>query len=162
MAERQWSRVSLLKWAKRLKISVPPGTSDQQLYNMVMSAPATDRQILTLADILRPLKREVPQGLTFGRAIQAIDAANDLLNTQALEAMGMAEGEVWGVRDQYILVLRVYGSAYAHKISAQPVVLDREQGADKATPVPVGDQLTYHPHKLYLLWTKIDLTTWRP
>lgn len=170
MAKRLWSREKMLKWARVLRVAVPEGISDKRLYDMLMQAPATIRQLMEIGDVLAPLGREVPPDMTFGRALQALHLINDQLNTQIIESMGFDDGQVWRwavksdatVKVITLMILRVFGDYNDHKMRVQRVTLERPAGAQRATIMADGDPFTVHPKSMYLVATRVNLDTWQP
>lgn len=165
MSNRMWSREKLLKWAKRLEIPVPPGASDQKIYTLVMNARATNEQLLELTSLLSRLTDPppLPPNMTFGRAAKAIHAAHDLLNTSALEAMNIHEGEVWQIvgTDTCFMVMQIHGNEKDHMLSVRYVVLDRASDAPRATTIATSNKdYDCHPYRLSV--TRVDLDAWQP
>lgn len=167
MVDRQWSHERLLKWARRLKVTVPLGTSDEDLQRMVMRAPAMDWQWLELYDAMTNRNIGLPPvNLTFKQAIAALDVVSTADNEFFLEVMALQEGQILFVGDTwgtplFIAIMRIYGTSNQCKLRVVPVTLEQDvSGCYK--PRIAGNERTIHPRSLYLLSIRVDTAHFVP
>lgn len=162
-----WGRKRMLQIARRLKIPVPDSMSDLTLYNKIMAAPPTDEQLLELLEILLPLDRYLPDGLTFGKALRIINTIRKVENEKAARAMRLEGGQVrhWPTDThphRYIMVAIIPDEDEAGRVWAFWVRLSRSAGFDGAVVTQDGERFRVHPKSMQFVSLRIDLETWHP
>lgn len=156
-------RERLIAIATWLRLRFPSSISDDELARLIDAQPATARQLLVLMDFLAPLKRDVPNGMTYGQARRAIMQIVEALNEAAIRDMRIVEGAIRQWKGKYYYVVKVAGSGDRYKVTLRKVELSRPRGASRAVMKPASDlEFKVNPvNMLYVSWP-VDLTTWQP
>lgn len=131
---RMSRRERLIRTAERMGLSFPLSITDNDLAALIGRQPATERQLRMLADFVhsQPGNRELPPGLTFGRARELVWQLRGLLNRAAVEQLRLAAGVVLRWQRRYYYVMSVGSEADGYVVLLQAVGLWRAPGSPRA------------------------------
>jgi hypothetical protein len=155
-------RERLIRTAIWLGLRFAPSISDNALENLINKAPATDAQLRTLEEFLRPHNKMPPFDITYGEAKKALATAGELLNEYAVRAMKLEERQIWMWEDNYYYILTVLGEQRNHKVVIQRVELNRQPDSPRATFTVIGKSRAVNPSTMLYLSIPISLDTWQP